>query len=259
MYRWKKFADKYGPYAQKWMQKKGYLKKANSTTTSSVNTSANNYVRGFYGLNWTPKQYIPKGLSVKQQAKIAYMLAKKNANRKERKYIDTTATDQAITSTASAGPLNLCAQGATDITRNGDKCNFLSLSFRYHINVNSSRTTKSETVRIVICIEKNVNGVSMDYDDLFAAETIESLRNMSEDKLGNYKILYDRTISLGLTEQSGAQDSIYKKFDIVTYYNGSAGTIATLQRNGIYLLTLGTEETNGALLDYHARLRFTDS
>ena len=157
--------------------------------------------------------------------------------------------------------LNGIAQGDTGDTREGRKITLKSIQLR-GVDYVTDGTGKDQMHRIMIVQQLRPNAVQPAITDILQSNTITSLRNRF--KLRDYKVLVDKTIILNASGESGSTRlvRIYKKMFINQYFNGgNAGTIADIQSNALYLITLGSNAagvTAGAI-GYTAQLSFIDN
>lgn len=157
--------------------------------------------------------------------------------------------------------LNGIAQGDTGDTREGRKITLKSIQLR-GVDYVIDTTGKDQMHRIMIVQQLRPNGAYPLISDILQATTISSLRNRF--KLHDFKVLYDKTITLNASGESGSTRFIhlYKKLFFNQYFNSqSTGNVADIQSNALYLITVGSNAsgaTAGAI-GYTVQLSFIDN
>ena len=152
--------------------------------------------------------------------------------------------------------LNGITQGDTGDTREGRKITLKSIQLR-GVNYVTDSTGKDQMHRIMIVQQRRPNGLHPAIGDILTATTISSLRNRF--KIHDYKVLYDKTITLNASGESGSTRFIrmYKKLFLNQYFNSqSTGTIADIQTNALFLISIGSNAT-GVPIDVMFRLNRT--
>lgn len=184
----------------------------------------------------------------------------KKVMRPEIKTIYGTGTTPCDT-TGTISLLNGIAQGDTGDTREGRKITLKGIQLR-GVDYVTDATGKDQMHRIMIVQQLRPNGVVPAITDILQANTISSLRNRF--KIHDFKVLVDKTITLNASGESGSTRFIrvYKKLFLNEYFNsGTAGTIADIQTNALYLITIGSNAagaTAGAI-GYTVQLSFVDN
>lgn len=164
----------------------------------------------------------------------------------ERKQIDTdiTLVGTAIPVAAAvvAVPLTLCAQGDTDITRNGNKIKLSSISLKINLfNVGAAGSVANPTVRLLLVNDKVSSGAAPALTDVL--DTASVIARYNPDTIGSrFKILMDKRYPFGFkntTTSTGAgrqclDDSFYKKVSWHVKYDGTTANIADATTGHLY-------------------------
>lgn len=168
-----------------------------------------------------------------------YRRVYKRVMRPETKTIYSTGTNPCDT-LGTITLLNGIQQGDTGDTREGRKITLKSIQIR-GVDYVTDGTGKDQMHRIMIVQQYRPNGVFPAINEILHATTISSLRNRF--KLHDYKVLYDKTITLNSSGESGSTRFIrmYKKLFLNQYFNSSTtGTITDIQTNALYLVAIGS-------------------
>jgi len=184
----------------------------------------------------------------------------KRVMRPETKTIYGTGTTPCDT-IATISLLNGIQQGDTGDTREGRKITLKSINLR-GVDYVTDGTGKDQMHRIMIVQQFRPNGAFPLINDILQATTISSLRN--RNKIHDFKVLYDKTITLNASGESGSTRfiRIYKKMFLNEYFNsGTTGTISDIQTNALFLVSVGSNAagaTAGAM-GYTVQLSFVDN
>jgi hypothetical protein len=174
----------------------------------------------------------------------------------EDKYLDTTAS---ITpsNTAIFVLLNGMSTGTSAITRNGQSIKSVALSGSCLWSINSAATTTF--IRALIVCDRQTNGSAFAATDLLSnSASVLSQFNVSYEE--RFTILFDRvfTVSTG-GPMSGICDVVCD-CKTHTYYNtGTAGTIADIASNSLFLMVFSDQTTNTPSFAYSLRYLFVDN
>lgn len=174
----------------------------------------------------------------------------------EYKYIDT-GDSGSFSTTPTVTLLNGCAQGTTAITRNGQSIRITSLNFNFYSTIHASAAT-STMARILVVLDSQPNGAAMT-----AQQLLVTANTVSPMLLGNarrFRVLMDKRFALSINGTEIFQSHKYFKMDVHTTFNtGSAGTIADIQTNSLYLIQISDQATNVPQMTWTARVRFIDN
>jgi len=173
----------------------------------------------------------------------------------ERKYLDTNASPDP-SNTATITLLNGMAPGTTAITRNGQKIKCSSFTFNAFTTIASA--AQATMVRAMIVIDHQPNAAAFAATDLLATSSVTGVRNVSNGK--RFTVIMDKRISLSVNGPSQYHITKFQKLNFHTEYNtGTAGTIADITRNALFLFLISSEATNTPDFSYSFRLRFIDN
>lgn len=210
------------------------------------------------GKPWTWKQKplvkrpIPKRSSIKRVIQSVL----DNPKNTEYKAIDTTITN-AYETAGTITLLNGCGAGDQLSNREGVITTMKSVQIRdYSTNkVNSLQ-------RIMLVIDKQVNGSMPSITDILDTATVDSLRNL--DNRSRFNIIYDKVMKLTQTTPDADDNvivnftSYYRKMNLkVTYNNDNSADASGMVTNALYLIQIGTSGTANTSTT-NARVRFID-
>ncbi len=207
----------------------------------------------------------------------------------EKKFYDAIFADASIAgnwqfpAATRAGPegatntLNDIPQGVTESTRIGRKCTitniYMRLNFEFlqnDIATLGAALTASETIRIVIVWDKQVNGTAAPITQLFDTDTYNSFRNLANNK--RFRILYDKTYSWNTGAIGGGdgtnndssrmrnsyQVKIAKKCFIPIEFDSTTGAVSEMRSNNLSLWIGSKEGSRMAMTSSTCRLRYID-
>ncbi len=163
---------------------------------------------------------------------------------------------------------NVIAEGNGEEERIGRKVTLRSINWRFNIRLpeGTAVTTTSDTVRVIVYLDKQTNGATAAVTDLLESDNYQSFNNLANKS--RFRTLMDRTYDLN-TDLSGdgttvdsprfnINDSFFKKINIPIEYDNTAttGAISTQRSNNIGVLLLSK---NGlCTFDSKMRLRYSD-
>lgn len=166
---------------------------------------------------------------------------------------DFTATASTIPNTGTIVPFTSIAQGDNYNNRQGNsilaKYLFGRMEFVKHALSNYT-FIRMIFFRDTQQLGDTDPGVS---DVLSTANTLSPLNQFQK---GRFSIMKDKTIRLDANKTTSNM-KIKIKLPFHIKYNGTSG--ADIQKNGIYLLIIGSEPTNVPLYSYNLRLSFYDN
>ncbi len=193
--------------------------------------------------------------STRKIAKKALRIAKGNVP--EQKDHDTGPLAVAATGVWEITRLSTPAIGDAGNSRDGDVVNSVGLELNGHIFMSSSATQTS--VRIVILMDKENDGVEPVVTDVFVDDTPFSLYNANSKTRKRYRILSDREFSYSIT---GSQHGTYKQkiklrgkqyfSSVVTDADTAAG------RNSLWAFICHNESVNEPAMTIDCRYKFRD-
>lgn len=151
--------------------------------------------------------------------------------------------------------LNGLTRGDDEGDRDGRRTCIKSLNMKGISSVTASTGT-DQFHRIMLVRMLRPNGTAPSITDILQANTVYSLRN--RQKIGDFQVLYDRTLQLNASSESGSQKFIkyYKRMTMEVQYNaGNAGTIADIEKNALYLLTIGSNASGTSAGTFQANIQ----
>lgn len=209
-----------------------------------------------------PKFKMPKKkASPSLVQKVAKLEKQVRLQKDEWKSVETYLAGAAVTA-GTFYLLNGTTQGDGINQREGRQIYVQSVQCNFRAEWNSAAATSPATYRVILFMDKQSNGAAPAVGDLLDTSTAlacDALRNLNNRK--RFKILLDRRYAMSPTGASNSAivDSFYLKKFITTQYNaGTAGTVADISSNSIYLLATSDEAVNGPNNSGHIRVRFTE-
>lgn len=179
----------------------------------------------------------------------------------EWKFLDQSLTLN-VDTTGTITLLNGLAPGTSASQRVGTKIAIRSLELRGRSTV-ASGAGIDQGCRFFFLLDKQSNGAAPAAGDFLAPATYLGMRNLANRK--RFKILQDYFYPLSASgeDESARHFKVYIKFRrplIVDYNAGTAGSIADIASNGLFLITLGSVAAGGtaAFLLCTVRMRYTD-
>jgi len=189
--------------------------------------------------------------------------------RAELKFVDTTATNVAVTTTWTLTLVNGIAQGTDFNQRVGRKSTIKSVLFNGNafpptvMNANSAAGTY---MRYVIIFDTQPNSGTLPVGtDIFVTNDPNTVMNLNNrdrfrvlmdirKQLGSY--LFNAAPGLVAGSPSNAFWTKYKKCNLETIFSGTAATLGSISTGAIYLCVIGDNPTSA--LDYYIRVRYID-
>lgn len=179
----------------------------------------------------------------------------------EWKYADVTGT-YAVDSTGALALLNGIVPGTAATERIGQKITIRSLELRGY-NYVTPTDGLDQLHRRILVLDSQTNAAALTIAQVLQTANVFSPRNLQNRK--RFKILYDKTFTLNASAEAGSRRwfKMYMKFrkPIITDYNtGTAGTVADIVTNSLYLINLGTNPagvTAGGASSW-IRMRYSD-
>lgn len=159
--------------------------------------------------------------------------------------------------TAALILLNGMAPGDTGETRDGQSIRMKSVLMRGTILVNPSATATVH--RTMLFLDTQPNGAAPGIGDILdTATNVLSPINISNGS--RFKILKDLFHNVDVAANPIITFQKFVKLGFHTKYNaGTAGTIADITTNALYILHMSSEATNTATFNYYFRSRFIDN
>lgn len=206
----------------------------------------------------------------RQGRPIAPKFKRVQASSAELKFKDTT---KAQTALASAGTifndtLIGMVEGNTDSTRIGNRITAKSVMLRgtAKMAATAAATDTSQTVRIIVYLDRQANGATAAVGDILASADYRSFNNL--DNSDRFRTLAEEVIDMHLSgaTPSGAAYTygetsksffLKAKLNLDIKYKGNAGSVADLASNNIGVLVISETDAIGTV-GYIARVRYTD-
>lgn len=224
------------------MAKRNYSRKYNSSYTKKKSTKKSVYKK--------PMRYKVADMAYSAFQGVKYLKGLVNA---ELHSADFTNTGVSIPNTGSIVEFTTIAQGDNYNNRQGNsilaKYLFGRLEFVKH---GSSNYT---FIRVIYFVDtQQISDTSPAVTDVLAsASTISPLNQFQK---GRFSILKDMTVRLD-TNVITHTEKVSLKLPFHIKYNGTSG--GDLQKNGVYMLVIGSEPTNTPLYSYNMRISFYDN
>ncbi len=187
----------------------------------------------------------------------------------ELKFHDVDLDDGTINTTATVtGTVLVIPQGVTESQRVGRKCTIVGINWRFQIRLPAStvETATSETVRVMLFLDKQCNGATAAVAQLLETDDFQSFNNLANK--GRFRTLMDRTYDLsaqsGGTSAAGVDqfgevvvsDSFHKTCNIPIEYDSTAGALTEIRSNNIGVLIIGSDGLCAFVSKF--RFRFSD-
>jgi len=188
-----------------------------------------------------------------------------NARGRELKFVDTALALTDVSTTPTINVLNAMGTGNSASTRVGRQIRIKSIEWKGYLQQGTSATYNIS--RHAIVLDRQANAVAPAFTDIYDAATPIALRNISNKK--RFKVIWDS----GLISQAGNRTAGqltgtgmvavegYKRTSILVQYNaGTAGTVADITTNALYLVSIGAAAAGAAdtELNVNVRIRFDD-
>ena len=161
--------------------------------------------------------------------------------RGELKYVDTGA-EAVLTSTGTLSLLNGLVPGTGATQRIGKKVVFKSILYRAVLAGGANGGTAfCGTCRMIIVVDRQANASAPAVTDIL--QTASGLSPVNMDNRDRFYVLSDKEYPIDqLGGNQSADCKIYRKISIPTVFNaGTAGTVADISTNSMYLLTIFTQ------------------
>ncbi len=155
------------------------------------------------------------------------------------------------------------AQGDAENQRTGRTITIRGIHIRGYFEFAENATQSTETVRMMIVLDKQCNGTAAVATDILETDNPRAFKNLANTS--RFVTLLDRYFTMNALNADAASNYgafklpfIYnKKCSIPIHYNSTTGVIAEIRSNNI--LTLIANEDQNVALKATARVRFTDN
>ncbi len=158
-------------------------------------------------------------------------------------------------------------EGVGEEQRIGRKITVKKIGWKFNIKLPAGTTaTASDTVRVMLYVDKQTNGAAAAVTDLLATDDFQSFNNLSNKS--RFYTLMDRTYDVNTsisgngtssdTVEKQINDSFYKDCNLPIEYDNSAttGAITTMRSNNIGVLLLS--ESGLCAFQSKMRIRYVD-
>lgn len=182
----------------------------------------------------------------------------------ETKILDGS-VDLSVSTTANVTHLTALSQGVTSKTRIGDKVHFSSIEMNMEVVGKDS----FNRMFVALVLAKHINGIAPSALEIynFGAYTIAmaylAQRNFPERK--KFRVLRVWRILLNGTDPTNFMPWIkkfkyHRKLNFTTYYNGNAGTVADVEHNGLFLISISdSAAVTHPTISVDMRLKYQDA
>lgn len=186
----------------------------------------------------------------------------------ENKFHTDTLSNATIAAATAIFKTTICgiSEGTSEIERDGRRCVVNQIMMRYRLNLPSATdlSDTTDTVRVMVYLDTQCNGLTAATGDLLFANTYLSFNNLANRS--RFRVLYDKIVTIQCPGAAGntttdttlaksAYFSWYKKCNIPLEFSGSNGNLTELRSNNIGVLVASK---NGLCnIDGDIRLRFT--
>lgn len=176
-------------------------------------------------------------------------------NRVENKYVDIAMYNDYVSTSAIVAirPFAL-AQGSDFNARIGRQISPKAIQIKGFTTMDSTAVTTS--IRLVMVQDKWNLGATPAWLDFMNTTSFNSLRLLDVNKFRRFKILLDKTFTLGINMRRTINFNVYKKLSGIIRFTGIAAT--DTGSNAIYVYAVSSEATYTPLLQVNTRCRFID-
>uniref|UniRef100_UPI004049BFEF hypothetical protein n=1 Tax=Flavobacterium sp. TaxID=239 RepID=UPI004049BFEF len=155
---------------------------------------------------------------------------------------------------ANITSLAFIAQGDTDEGRTGNSILARSINAKISLIMDASATYDFVRVMVLFDLQQISDTPPTAANILEVSTNYQSPLNKAT--AGRFKVLYNNIYTLN-TNYPTRTIEIYKKIYHHVKYNGSANT--DIQRGGIYIMLLGSDNSNKTTCNYYYRLGYHDN
>ncbi len=208
----------------------------------------------------------PGGLSGRIRRNVGYYKLKSLG---EAKFLDTTLANAAgsttATNTQATGSFNLVAQGTAENERIGRTILVEKLYIKGRFESTAGGASSADTVRLVIYIDHQTNGVATPSADLFETNnSVYTFQNLANS--GRFTILKDLFFSMNdyvndtdINSFSSSQVpfKFSKRLNCKIQFNSTTGAIAEIESNNIHAMMIN--QNANVKFDGTARIRYRDN
>lgn len=204
------------------------------------------------GTPWYRRKYNAMQLASAAWRGVRYVKGLVNS---EKYHYDTAFSSASIPSAGNITHLTSLAQGDTSVTRTGNSVLLKDCYVRLFMAINPAVVTQTRVRMILFFDKQQVSDTSPSVTDVLAAASTESMLNLNAS--GRFKIVYSREFVLSAYNNGSLVLNKFFKFSTHVRFNGTAGS--DIQRNGLYVLFIGSEATNTPTVSGTFRIGYHDN
>lgn len=170
----------------------------------------------------------------------------------ESKYKDVSQAATTITTTATVTNLAPMSSNSTATTAVGTQ--FQVKSWLWRASITPNATAGVNYLRVILVRDKQSNLAAPAIADVLESSTnyMSPLKDAYSDR---FKVLFDKMYTVD-TDANGSQvDKIYRKLNFKISFESASNLPYT---NGLYLLQLSDQATNGPSVAWYSRVRYID-
>lgn len=188
------------------------------------------------GTAWYRRKYNAMQLASAAWRGVRYIKGLVNS---EKYHFDTAFSAASIPSAGNVTHLTALAQGDTNATRTGNSVLLKDCYMHLFLAINTAIVSQSRVRMILFFDKQQVSDTAPAVTDVLAAASTESMLNLNAS--GRFKVVYSREFILRANQNGSLVVHKFLKFNTHVRFNGTAGT--DIQRNGLYVLFIGSEGT----------------
>lgn len=210
--------------------------------------------RVYKRIPWYRKKYNAMQLASKAWRGVRKIRGLVNS---EMLHLDKTYSSATISGTGSVSNLTAIGQDDTVSGRTGNSILLRNCTWRLKFEINSSVTVDTSLMMAIVLDTQQVGDTTPAFTDVFAAANPESL--LAVGTFGRFKVLYRKTYIL--TPASGGKPAIEvaKTLNMYHHVRFNGTTSSDIQKNGLYILLVGSESTNLPTVSGTVRIGYHDN
>lgn len=157
--------------------------------------------------------------------------------------------------------INKIAQGTNEVQRIGRVCKMKSIHWRLRCFLPNtiSATATTDTMRIILYLDKQANGLTATVTDILESANFQSFRNLANSR--RFKILCDKQVTLNVPSSDSTEYGrvsrnfqIHKKVNSQIEFNSTTGAMTEIRSNNYGVLLIS--EFGEMQLESRLRIRF---
>jgi len=176
--------------------------------------------------------------------------------RPEVKLNDIIGAVTSTTTTAGRVTISDIDEGTDYAQRLGDWITAIGLDFKVNIAHNPAQTTTPASfVRLLVVQDlEQANNVLSSLSEVIQGDYLSAYNYKTT---GRFKVYMDKLINLDSTSKKSTIVQKTFNLDFGIQYDGDIGTNMT--KNGFYFFFIGSDSSNGPLMDWNLRFKYIDS